>query len=443
MYRWVVEFALGVVLVVQGFLWLSFAPVETGVQTALGVSRGSVRLLSLAIPFVFIFLGSYAGSLADRRGFKFSAGLGVTLLAVAATVRAVTINFTATGTVNYGVFMVAQLLAGFGTALAFVNISNLPAKWFPQEERALANGLLSVCYFLGTATALLLVPALAGISRETDAAQAISGLRRELVIIAAIAWVAFIIFFTLAREEPSARVALGEPSRSMRATRRVLLDVLLRSPTFVALCMWGLIDSGVYVAMTVASEKIITFHGVGFSTQFAALVASLMAAGGIVGSLVMPTASERLGLRRPFIVTISIAPVPTVLVIGLAASRSANILAALAFGFFCMSGLPMTTTILGEMEEVGPALVATATGVLAAVLSVGSVSLPLIMEAFARTSSNGLIDYRWSVIILAALAALGSFIVIRWVGETGPRRQAEKNSPGSTANSSRSSIERK
>jgi hypothetical protein len=46
-YRWIVLAAFGLVLFSQSLLWLTFAPIETEVQTALGVGHLPVRFLAL------------------------------------------------------------------------------------------------------------------------------------------------------------------------------------------------------------------------------------------------------------------------------------------------------------------------------------------------------------------------------------------------------------
>jgi len=81
-YRWVVTAVFGLVLLVQAFLWLSFAPIESSVETALGVSATEVRLLALVGPFMFILVGTYAGTLGDSKGWKFSAGVGTVMLVI-------------------------------------------------------------------------------------------------------------------------------------------------------------------------------------------------------------------------------------------------------------------------------------------------------------------------------------------------------------------------
>ena len=78
-YRWVV---LGVFMLVAGLsqlLWLNYAPLLTMVQTKYGVSEGLAGGLLLVFPLVYVLLSVPAGQLTDRKGYKYSVGLGAVL----------------------------------------------------------------------------------------------------------------------------------------------------------------------------------------------------------------------------------------------------------------------------------------------------------------------------------------------------------------------------
>lgn len=431
-YRWVVTAVFGLVLAVQNFLWLSFAPIESSVETALGVSATQVRLLALVGPFMFILVSTYAGSLSDNKGWKVSAGAGVVMMMVAGIVKVFTPHIVDSGIAQWWVYLFMQVLGGAGSAFALANLSKMPIKWFPEKQRALGNGLTTMTLYLGTALALPLVTVFAGIPKGASQAVAQAGLNRVLLIVGIIMTVSGIIFFLFAKENPP--TPAGPIFEEELLPLRESFPMLMRSAQFRALCIVSLAGYGIYIGMTVTMEKIMTFHG--FTVGFASMVAAAITIGGIVGAGLLPGYSEKVGLRKPFLILAGAVAIPTGLLIAFVGSKPVDVASGILLGFFLLPALPITFTIVGEMEDIGPRLAATAVGTLLAVGSIGSAGIPLLMEAFARKVpaseiiekglEKGAIDYRWALLFLTALGVAALLAVVFFVKETGPKR---KNAP--------------
>lgn len=416
-YRWLVLIAYGLVLAVQAFLWLSFSPIETDVQKLLGIGSTLARLLALVGPFMFILIASPAGSLADRRGFKFSAAVGVVMLVVAGVVKAVVPHVISNVTVQYWIFLAMQVLGGTGSVFALVNMSKMPIKWFPERQRALATGLTTMSMYLGTAIGLPLTTAIANIPENANEAVIRAGLNRVLLVYAVIMGAVAVLYFLLVREEPP--TPAGPIPEAEQISFKESFPRFMRSPAFRALCFVSLLGYGIYISLTVTMEKIMGFHG--FEKGFASLVAGGVTLGGIVGAAFLPGFSEKVGLRRPFLILAALVNVPALLLLGLVGNKPLDMVSGIIGGFFLLPALPITFTIAGEMEEIGPRLAGTAVGILLAVGSIGSVAVPLLMEVFARkVPGTELIDYRWSIVMLAALAVIGVIVILLRVKETGP-----------------------
>ncbi len=103
--------------------------------------------------------------------------------------------------------------------------------------------------------------------------------------------------------------------------------------------------------------------------------------------------------------------------------RSLDLACAALLGFVMLAAQPVLFTMLGEMEDIGPHLAATAVGVLFGLGSVGQIVIPLLTELFHRTSPTGALDYRWSILVLGVLGIAGFVFVVRYVPETGPGRE--------------------
>jgi MFS family permease len=424
-YRWVVTAVFGLILCIQNFLWLSFAPIESSVQKALGMGVTPIRLLALVGPFMFIVASSYAGSLSDNRGWKFSVGAGVIMMVVAGVVKAITPHVISSGTSQYWVYLFMQILGGTGSAFALANLSKMPIKWFAEKQRALGNGLTTMTVYLGTAIGLPLVTAIASIPKTATVAAAQAGLNRVLTVVGIITVTSAALFFIFAKENPP--TPSGPVPDEKLIPLRESFPFLLRLSVFRALCIVSLAGYGIYIGMTVTMEKIMGFHG--FSTNFASYVAAGITIGGIIGAGILPVVSEKVGLRKPFLILAGAVAIPGVLIIAFIGSRFVDLSVALVMGFCLLPALPITFTMVGEMKEIGPKLAATAVGTLLAVGSIGSAFIPLLMEAFARKQPGNIIDYRWAILFLAALGVAALLAVVFAVKETGPRRMNLEGKP--------------
>jgi len=422
-YRWVVLLLYGLILVAQALLWVSFAPIETDVQFALGLGSFAIRALALVGPLMFVFFGSYAGDLADRRGFKFAAGLGAIICSVLGIIRAVVPHVIDSGTAQYWIFLVCQMIIGAAAVFIVTNMSKMPIKWFREKDRALGIGLATMCFYLGAALGVLLVPIIAGIPEDAvdvgNKALIQSGLNSILTVFAIIMAATTILFMLFAREEPP--TPSGPLPEEVKLGAIESLRRFLRSSVFRALATVSLIGYGIYMGLIVTMEKIITYHGADFTTKFASYVSSAVIIGGIVGAAILPGVSEKIGLRKPFLILAGLVPIPMIFLMGFVGVKPVDLISGALLGFFLLSALPVTFTICGEMEEIGPRLAGAAVGTLMAVGSIGSAVIPAIMELLKTETAAGVPDYRWSIIFLMALGVVAIAVVLIWVKETGPR----------------------
>jgi MFS family permease len=416
-YRWIVLLAFGLVLCVQAFLWITFAPIESSVEQVFGVGSGLVRLLALVGPVMFVFLGSYAGDLSDRRGFKFAVSLGAVIIAAFGIIRAVVPHVIDSGTAQYWITLVCQAVIGAGAVFILVNMGKMPMKWFREENRATAIGLATLFFYLGTAIGVLLMPIIANIPEDSaDVALMRAGVNRILWVTAAVMVVATVIFMLLSRESPP--TPSGPVPEEARLGTWEALKRFMSLPTFRALALVSLIGYGTYVGLTVTMEKIIGFHG--FSSDFASWVASSITIGGLIGAATIPGLSEKMGLRKPFLILASLMVIPSAFLIGFVGLKAVDLGGALLLGFFLLPAQPITFTVVGEMKEIGPLFAGAAVGTLMAVGNIGSLIVPLAMEGLRRGTADNP-DYRIAIVLLLVLTAIALAAVILGVKETGPR----------------------
>jgi MFS family permease len=409
-YRWVVLASFGLVLFSQALLWLTFAPIETEVQAALGVGHFPVRFLALVDPITFIVLAIGIGILADRRGFRFTVGLGLALMIPAAIMRAVAAHLGLSGHTLYWILLAMQVIISAGACCCIVCIFQMPVKWFPESQRAGAAGLTSMSLLFGNAAVFPLVVLIANLPSAPSQAQAMQGLSRVLDVLAIIVTMVAILFFALVRYEP-------QTQRHEGLLAPGLVRRLLKLPDFRALTLVFFFGMGLYIALMITMEKMMAFHG--FSTTYAAVIAGAMTFGGIIGCAIVPRISESMGRRRPFIFMPALVAIPLAVAVAFLPVAPVDLIAAFLLGFLMLAAQPIIFTMVGEMKDVGPGLAGTAVGILFGIGSIGQIVVPLLMELFVRTSPSGLLDYRWSILILAAVGIVSFLAIMRDIPETG------------------------
>jgi NNP family nitrate/nitrite transporter-like MFS transporter len=295
-------------------------------------------------------------------------------------------------------------MVAFGVALALW-LSNFPkalGEWFSPDELGLANGLAQAGVGLGLATATSLTPVLVG---------PVGGWRSltQGLGLATLALAALWLGTVRARGANAADTRVTGAAALLDSIRRV---VRVRDVQLVSLCY--LLYVGGYLAFVGYVPTYLTTVR-GMSGEAAGASFALGPLAFILGSLVLPALSDRLGLRRAVYL-------PGMLVGGLALFAVVWALgvplwlafAALGFG---TGVIALLFVIPVELPDVGPALAGSAVGVTTTAGFLGGWLSPLILTPVAE-SAPVLAFGIW-----AACFAISALLILA-VRETGPRRAA-------------------
>jgi len=329
-YRWVV---LGVFMLVAGLsqmLWLNYAPLMTMVQTKYGVSEGLAGVLLLVFPLIYVLLSVPAGRLTDRKGYKFSVGLGAVLMAGFSCLRIYQGNFW--------VLLIAQTGIAVGQPFAVNGISKLVGDWFTPEQGAIATGLGTMGMFMGMAGGMAATPPMV----ES------LGYQGAMVAFAAISVGICVAFLVLARNNPNAKpVVAGAAEPSMMS--------LLKNKKLMLLFTVAFLGLGFFNGLTTWLEPILAPNG--FDAVKAGAVGGILIVGGIIGAIVVPALSDAMQVRKPFLIgSVGLALGALVPVV---TSHNENLVmvSAAALGFFFLPAfallLDMCATIAGEAAAGG------------------------------------------------------------------------------------------
>jgi predicted MFS family arabinose efflux permease len=331
-YRWVVLAVFMLVAGLSQMLWLNYAPLLTLVQTKYGVSEGLAGVLLLVFPLIYVLLSVPAGQLTDRKGYKFSVGLGAALMAGFSCLR------ISEG--NFWVLLIAQTGIAVGQPFAVNGISKLVGDWFTPEQGAIATGLGTMGMFIGMA---------AGMAATPPMVESL-GYRGAMMAFAVLSVAICAAFLLLAKNNPNAKpvdpkAVVVEPS----------LLSLLKNPKLILLFVVAFLGLGFFNGLTTWLEPILAPNG--FDAVKAGAVGGILIVGGIVGAVVVPALSDALRMRKPFLIgSVALALgalVPTV------TSRDETVvmISSAALGFFFLPAfallLDMCSTVAGEAAAGG------------------------------------------------------------------------------------------
>jgi predicted MFS family arabinose efflux permease len=375
-YRWVVLGAFSLVAGLSQLLWLNYAPLLTTVQAKYGVSEGRAGLLLLVFPLVYVLLSVTAGKLTDRRGYKFSVGLGAVLMAAFSCLRIFDGSFW--------VLLIAQTGIAVGQPFAVNGISKLVSDWFSREQSAIATGLGTMGMFIGMAAGMAATPPLVAELGTQGAMAAFAAL--SIVICAA--------FLLLARNNPNAKpvAAAAEPTMMSLLKNRKL--VLLFAIAFLGL--------GFFNGLTTWLEPILAPNG--FDAVKAGAIGGVLIVGGIVGAIIVPALSDWLRVRKPVLIGCIVLALGALVPAVTSRDEAVVMAASAALGFFFLPAfalmLDMCSTVAGEAAAGG------ATGLLMLFGNGGGVVVILAMELVKGSEPTFARAVTLMYVIVAAALAL-------------------------------------
>jgi len=250
------------------------------IREELLISHAQVGLL-FAIPVtVLVAVAIPSGFLADKFGIRKVVGIGATVMAVGSLMRG---TFT-----SFSILFAYTCLYGIGFSLIYPNLPKLVSVWFPREKAGLATGI----YATGIATAASL-----GLAITLPVIFPITNTIRGTFILWSIpAIVSAILWWILAKEPPppqssaqSQQTTRGnEPFKSVWKTKVIWLVALMLFFNNIHFYTW-------------TGWSPVLFIMKGAPPHLAALIASVMGWITLPIIFLMPWASYKVGLRKPFI----------------------------------------------------------------------------------------------------------------------------------------------
>lgn len=385
---WVLANVVVINVLVTGGAWNYVIMVVPQVVADLGLEIGDWGTLWSGIALGILLASIPAGALGDRFGVRFVMGGGLVLTAAVLWLRSVATDWTS----------LYLALVGFGAALSVV-LANFPKAigvWFPPSELGLANGLAQAGVGVGLGAAAFFTPLLV---------EPMGGWRGLTQLLSA-ASLGLAAIWMLGVGD---RVQDPRDPESAGLVASIAAALRVREVRLVALCyllyVAGYLGAIGYLPTYFAEEQ-------GMSPSAAGAVVSLGPWSFIAGSLLLPTLSDRIGLRRRVYL-------PGMLAAGLALFAAAHVLgASLAFAMatlgFASGVVALLFVIPVETEGIGQELAGSAVGVTTTAGFLGGALSPPI--GMALVGASPVLGFGFWALCFAASALL-----VLAVRETGPR----------------------
>jgi cyanate permease len=317
-------------------------------------------------------------------------GIGAALTAIFGLMRGLTAS-------NYTLVMIAQVGIAIGQPFLLNAVTSVAARWFPVRERATASGLGSLSMYVGIFLGLALTPYLAVNFQITG----------MLLIYGVAAVAAALVFLVFARERPATPPC--PPGMEARSLVFDGMKQMLRSRNFILLLIIFFIGLGTFNAVTTWIEDIVRPAGIS-STQ-AGIIGGLMIAGGILGALIIPTLSDRMRKRTPFILIALAGATLGLAGIAFATSYGLLLVSALVMGFFLLSSGPIGFQYGAEITQ--PAPEGTSNGLLILMGQISGIAFIFGMDSLKSPATGSM---TLSLVILIGLMVL-AFIMAFFLKE--------------------------
>jgi predicted MFS family arabinose efflux permease len=355
--KWVNLMIFALMAALSQVMWLNFAAMLGYLQSVYSVTEEVASLVILVFPLGYVLFGFHAGRWIDRVGYKkvlVWAGLGMTLAALG---RLLPLGFAGLLVCQIGLAIVQPYIINA--------INALVADGFAPEEQAGAVGLGTAAMFIGMALGIGLTP----------------------VLVESLGFAYGMGIWALASALATLACMLGlKETRSVHASGSSLAGVkaLMKRPEMWRLLLVSLLALGYFNGLTTFIELILGEKSI--SAEESGLIAAVMILGGIVGAVVVPLISDKLGKRKPFILLAAF----SALVLTYPLLQGGGLVGLMglgaSLGFLFLPGYAL---LLSHAERVaGVSLAGTATGLLMISGNVGAVLVILGMQTLHGISGT-------------------------------------------------------
>ncbi|MDO4869188.1 MAG: MFS transporter [Bacillota bacterium] len=375
-YRWVILITAIPIIIATEMMWLTFSPIASIIAEHYGVSGFAVDMLATSYMIMFIIFCFPASYVIDRFGFRRSLVIGALLTGIFGFTRAAFAG-------HFAAVAVSQFLVAAGQPFLLNITTKAAANWFPFEERATADGLLTMAQYAGFAIPMVLSPILV----ES------LGVQKMLFVFAVIGIIAMLCVLIFIREKPA--VPPPGPAYEREKFSLSAIMALLRNKGYLLALAAAFISIGIFNTILTLIESILMPRGI--TSAEAGIIGAAFVVAGVIGAVVLPIISDKVGVRIKFLVTAVALLVP--LYLGLTFVKSFPLLVVIAAvaGFSIMGVAPILFQHSSEVAY--PAQEGTSLGMILLMGQISGVLFVLLFEAVSGASGSVVIPMIGIVIL--------------------------------------------
>jgi len=355
------------------------------IKTDLGLLHGGAGFIWGAVSLGALFTTLLGGTLGDRFGTKRVIAVGLLLTALTTAMRSLMPNF-------WGL-SVSMLFFGMAFGLIAPNSPKAVGMWFPPRELGRALGLMTVEGAAGWAVALMLSATLSS---------ALGGWENVMWLMAGITIICLVIWLIVARERPAnARAPVHD---GLTARERIGKVFRIRDLWFIALmqmCVGGAANANIGLLPETLVER-------GMTASMAGVFLGISTWTVAAASLLLPSVSDKIGLRKVFIWPSILVCAATVTFFGVFIGSSLVIIIVI-YSLAVGAAVPLFRALIIENDEIGSNLTGSAFGLIGSLSRGGQMIIPFTMGAVMDATGQ----YWPGFFMLTALFGLGAFAATR------------------------------
>jgi nitrate/nitrite transporter NarK len=374
-------------------LMFSYSPLVPNITAELTLTNAEAGFLfSVSILTLMVFRIPW-GILFDRRGFKKTMTFALLLMGVFGLARGFAVDYVS--------LLVTQFFLGVGLSGVIPAIPRLVSCWFPREKIGLATGICLAGFPIGDFVALSITPLLVAV---------FGGFRVVFQTYGVWCLLLVVLWWRFAHE-----TEMPDQSSAQTSLRREFANLLRNRLVWVLtglyFCAGGCYDTLLVWLPTVMQTQ-------GLDAFSASLVASMLPAGFLFSAIFVGAFSDRLGLRKPFVLVMGAASGPAVFLTGVMTGLSMYVMAFLS-GLFTVGVLTIILAIPVETPSLSRSL-SSVLGIVASLGNLGSFVLPTLVGQLRDVSGTFLLPMLVLAVVGEGMLALGLLLP-----ETGRKKKPD------------------
>ena len=351
-YRWVVLGIFMLNIAMSQIMWMTFAPIARDAAAIYtGGNIDAIDLLAILAMLAWIPFCLPAAWCIDNIGLKKGAGIGVVLVGLC--------GFLRIFAPSYGWLLACMIGCAIAQPFVLNAFTKLASNWFPENEEALASGLLTMSLFIGFTIVMFATDFILAHYRKIGAIR--QGIDTILYLYGIPALIGMILYLVLVKDKP--KLPPNAIAAEKKVTMTIGLKALFRNRDFLFLLGLFFIGVGAFNAILTKIDYIFKNRPLDIDSALApGIVGGLIVIGGMCGAVILSALSDKYHKRRIFLIMAAGMAVPLSLFLQYLSSIVLLGLCGFVFGFFLISAMPVGLTY--AVEKTHPVPEATSNGIL-------------------------------------------------------------------------------